>query len=65
MSNWKKKFLLGPGREILLKAVLQAIPTYTMSIFLLPKAITSKLNGFYRKIWWEYLDDSTKIQWID
>jgi hypothetical protein len=33
LANWKCKFLTQAGKEILLKAVIQAIPTYCMSIF--------------------------------
>jgi hypothetical protein len=39
VSDWKTKFLSQAEKEILLKAVVQAIPTYIMSIFLLPKAL--------------------------
>lgn len=49
MSHWKNKFLYGVGKEILLKVVLQAISTYTMSIFLLSKSISFRLNGLYKK----------------
>jgi hypothetical protein len=33
LNNWKVKFLSLAGREILLKAVIQAIPTYSMCVF--------------------------------
>lgn len=65
MENWTTKFLSGAGNEILLKVFLQAIPTYTMSIFLLPKGIITWLNNLYKKFWWGFIDTASKIQWID
>jgi hypothetical protein len=44
MNGWKEKFLSHGRKEILLKAVLQAIPTYTMSIFQLPKTLCREIT---------------------
>lgn len=52
LTDWKTKFLSQAGKEILIKAVIQAIPTYGMSIFLLPKSLCRELNSLMQKFWW-------------
>ena len=53
VTDWKTKLLSQAGKEILLKAVVQAIPTYSMSIFLLPKELCKEINKMMQKFWWE------------
>ena len=40
------------GKEVLIKAVAQAIPTYTMSVFQLPSKLCEELDGLYARFWW-------------
>ena len=56
--------LLMGGKEILIKAVTQAIPTYTMSCFLLPKGLCEDLEGMERNFWWGQRDQETKMSWV-
>ncbi|XP_019175665.1 PREDICTED: uncharacterized protein LOC109170987 [Ipomoea nil] len=39
LGGWRKKILSRAGKEVLLKSVAQALPTYTMSIYFLPGEI--------------------------
>ena len=48
IAGWKGKLLSNAGREILIKAVAQATPTYTMSCFKLPDSLCKELNSMVR-----------------
>lgn len=51
------------GKEILIKDVLQAIPTYTMNVFKLPKNLCKELNDMLSKFWWGNQKGYRKVQW--
>jgi hypothetical protein len=44
LENWKVEFLSQARKEVLLKAVVQAIPTYSMGVFQLPISLCRELN---------------------
>lgn len=52
LAGWKKKLLSSAGKEVLIKAVAQAIPSYTMSCLKLPNTLCDELTGMVRKFWW-------------
>ena len=43
VMGWTKKFISNARHEVLIKAVAQANPTYSMSVFRLPKSICDQL----------------------
>lgn len=54
LKGWKEKLLSQAGREVLIKAVVQAIPTYTLSCFKLPKGHIKEIESIIKKFWWGY-----------
>lgn len=44
VQSWKKRLLSYAGKEIMIKAVLQALPTYTMSVFRLSNDTLQQLE---------------------
>ena len=64
IARWKGRLLSNAGREILIKAVAQAIPTYTMSCFKLPDTLCKELNAMMSKFWWGQKDKERKLAWI-
>jgi hypothetical protein len=64
LQGWKEKFLSKAGREVLIKAVAQAIPTYAMNCFRLPKAWCEEVNGLIARYWWGQKKDERKLHWI-
>lgn len=64
LQDWKLKFLSQAGKEELLKAVVQAILTYCMSAFLMPKVLCSNINSFMQKFWWGHQSNSSGIPWM-
>ena len=61
----KEKFISKAGREILIKTFAQAIPTYTMGIFKIPKALCETLNSTLAKYWWGQTKNEKKIHQIN
>ncbi|XP_060969965.1 uncharacterized protein LOC115713751 [Cannabis sativa] len=50
--SWEGRLLSKTGKEVLIKTVAQALPTYAMSVFLLPVETCNKLEGMMSKYWW-------------
>ena len=62
LTDWKEKLLSAVEKELLIKAVAQAIPTYTMSYFKLPNNICDDLTSMIRQLWWKQRKD--KMAWV-
>ena len=63
LQGWKEKLLSQARREVLLKAVVQAIPTFAMSCFKLPVGLCKDIEIQIRKFWWGERGGQKKIHW--
>ena len=51
------------GKEILIKSVAMALPTYTMSCFKLPKVLCKDISKMIATFWWGGGENERKIHW--
>jgi hypothetical protein len=63
ISGWKEKLLSTGGKEILIKAVLQSIPVYAMSVFNITKKVCKQITDAISKFWWGDDDQGRKMHW--
>ena len=64
LAGWKEKLLFKAGKEVLIKAVAQAIPTYTMSCFKIPDSLCDEMTSIIRNFWWGQCKEERKMAWI-
>ncbi|XP_019197205.1 PREDICTED: uncharacterized protein LOC109191090 [Ipomoea nil] len=62
IGPWNKKLLSQAGKEILLKTVAQSMPTFSMSVFLLPISVCTAIERIMNRYWWDSGTDR-RIHW--
>ncbi|KAL0456758.1 UNVERIFIED_CONTAM: putative mitochondrial protein [Sesamum latifolium] len=63
IKGWNEKFLSQAGKKILIKAVIQAIPTYAMGCFRLPISLLKEIQSMVADFWWSN-QGHNKIHWV-
>ncbi|XP_016168316.1 uncharacterized protein LOC107610838 [Arachis ipaensis] len=51
MQGWKEKLLNQAGKEVLIKAVIQAIPVYAMNIIKFSKSFCKRIEAAIARFW--------------
>ncbi|KAA3490359.1 reverse transcriptase [Gossypium australe] len=63
IDGWSNKMLSQRGKEVFIKSVLQAIPIFAMSYFLLPKSLCKKMESQFANFWWQKGKGRKGIHW--
>jgi hypothetical protein len=63
LKGWKEKHLSFAGRAVLISAVIQALPTYVMSNFMIPKSMCDQIEKAICRFWWGSKEGQQKIHW--
>ena len=61
LKGWMEKQLSIGGKEILIKAVAQAIPVFAMSVFSLPKGVCKDITDLIAQFWWGDDEDHKRM----
>ena len=64
IDGWCNRDASCAGREVLLKSVAQAVPTYSMSCFSLPTRTCNKMRSAIANYWWGSSADNRRMHWM-
>lgn len=64
VQGWIERTISTGGKEVLVEAVAQVVPVYSMSCFKLSKGLWENLNMLIRKFWLGSKDGRRKPHWV-
>jgi ribonuclease HI len=65
LMDWGDSLHSQSAREILIKAIAQAVPTYVMGVFKLPFSVCDDLTKLIRDYWWGVERGKRKTHWVN
>lgn len=65
LQLWRNKIFSIGGREILVKAIATAIPTYMMGVFKLPVTLSREIQSLIAHFWWGGNGDKRRLHWMN
>jgi hypothetical protein len=64
INSWRSRPLSKAGNEVMIKSVLQAIPSYVMSLYIIPDATVNDIEKMLNSFWWGGGDNNKDIRWL-
>lgn len=63
VEGWKEPYLNHAGKEVLIKVVIQTMPSYAMAMILFPKSLCKTPNSMVARFWWRSRGKEKEIHW--
>ena len=63
LQGWKQRLLRQQGKEVLIKLVIMAMPTYVMACFRLLKGLCREITSRIARFWWGNEEKETCVHW--
>ena len=63
-SDWNERNMSHAAKEVHVKSVAQALPTYPMGIFKMNKSFCEKYEKLIRDFWWGDEEGHMKVHWM-
>jgi hypothetical protein len=64
IQGWKERMLSRMGKDVLIKACAQAIPTFAMSCFDLTRTLCEQMSSMICRFWWAQQENENKLHWL-
>jgi hypothetical protein len=64
VTGLETHFFISGGERDPVEGVVQAIPTYCMSVFKLPKTLCAEINSMMMRFFWGHKEEEKRIHWL-
>lgn len=64
IQGWKAKPVSKANKELLIKAIAQAIPNYVMGLCLIPQDVCDHVEKMLNAYWWTTSTNNGGIRWM-
>ncbi|XP_058770466.1 uncharacterized protein LOC131644088 [Vicia villosa] len=64
INSWRGRSLSKAGKEVMIKSVLQSIPSYIMSVFIIPDGVVKDIEKMLNSFWSGGGSNNKGIRWM-
>ncbi|XP_058772225.1 uncharacterized protein LOC131646083 [Vicia villosa] len=64
INSWKGRSLSKVGKDVMIKSVLQSIPSYITSVYIIPNGVVKDIEKMLNSFWWGGGGNNKGIRWM-